>query len=316
MSWWEQVRLGLQGFLDQHGVLAGFLLVLIEEAGVPVPIPGDFLMIGLGVHARQGTVGLFHVLAVLEAATLLGGTVLYFLSARAGRGLVYQYGKYIHLTPARLDRAEMWLKKRGVLAIVLGRNTPGLRMATVIASGVFGVPFWQFLPSLAVGAFLYIALYTLLGYFVGPAVLHVLEGIHLPLGLLGSLVPLVVLIVWVVRARRGLHLRRSNEASEAMPRARWRDGAVAGALATVISTLAMNVLIHAGGDLALVAPGEVVERTQARLAVMAVIRVIGPVLLLAAVPAFMAIGIVWGAAYAEWVEPHLHWSDWLNGLCF
>lgn len=171
-------------------------------------------------------------------------------------------------------------------------------------------------PSLAIGAFLYILLYTLLGYFLGPAVLRVLEEIHLPLGLLGSLVPLVVLLVWIIRARRGLHLRRSNEAGLPSRRDRWRDGAVARGLATVVSTLAMNVLIHAGGDLALLAPGEVVERAQARLAVLAVLRVIGPVLLLAGVPAFIAIGVGWGIAYAQWAEPHFHWPDWLNGLCF
>ena len=37
MGWWDEVRVALQGFLDQHGVLAGFLMILIEEAGVPVP---------------------------------------------------------------------------------------------------------------------------------------------------------------------------------------------------------------------------------------------------------------------------------------
>ena len=50
--------LALQGFIDHHGVLAGFVLVLIEETGVPVPVPGDFLMLALGVHARQGQVSL------------------------------------------------------------------------------------------------------------------------------------------------------------------------------------------------------------------------------------------------------------------
>ena len=27
----------------------------------------------------------------------------------------------------------------------------------------------------------------------------------------------------------------------------------------------------------------------------------------------MAVGVVWGAVYAEWVEPHLHYPDWLSG---
>jgi hypothetical protein len=155
-----------------------------------------------------------------------------------------------------------------------------------------------------------------LGYFFGPAVLGLLEGIHLPLGLLGSLVPLVVLTVWIVRARRGLRLARHTEASGMDRRHRWRDGAVAGVLATVVSTLTLNVLVHLSGDLALVAPGDLVAHARARLAVLALVRVVGPVLLLLAVPAFILVGAVWGAVYAEWVEPHLHYPDWLSGMAF
>jgi hypothetical protein len=44
-------------------------------------------------------------------------------------------------------------------------------------------------------------------------VLDAIESIHVPIGLLGSLVPLGILCVWVVRARRGLHLKPSADAS-------------------------------------------------------------------------------------------------------
>ena len=69
MGWWDEVRVALQGFLDQHGVLAGFLMILIEEAGVPMPVPGDFVMLALGVHAHEGRVPLWQALLVMEAAT-------------------------------------------------------------------------------------------------------------------------------------------------------------------------------------------------------------------------------------------------------
>ena len=316
MEWWDTIRQALSSFLEHHALLAGFVVILIEETGVPVPMPGDFLMLGIGVHARQGGVNLVQALITMELATLVGATILYSIASRAGRDLVYRYGRYIHLTPARLDQAERWLTRHGAAAIVAGRMTPGLRMATVIASGVFGVPVWRFLPSLAAGAFLYILVYTLLGYFVGQPILNAMEGITLPLGLLGSLIPLVLLTVWVARARRALQLREATEAGLGDGRHRWRDGAVAGGLATVMSTLAMNVLIHVVGDVALLEPGGLVQRMEARLAVLALIRVIGPFLLLMAAPLFVLVGVGWGAIYAQWVEPRLHLADWLNGLCF
>jgi len=54
----------------------------------------------------------------------------------------------------------------------------------------------------------------------------------------------------------------------------------------------------------------------ALLAVLAFVRVLGPVLLLAATPVFMAVGVFWGAVYAEFVEPHVHYPDWVSGMAF
>jgi len=125
-------------------------------------------------------------------------------------------------------------------------------------------------------------MYTLLGYFLGPTVLDVVAAVHLPLGVLGSLVPLILLLVWIARARRALDLGPTTEAGAADRRHRWRDGAVAGGLATLVSTLTMNVLVHAAGGLALPEPGDLIERTRARVAVLVFVQVIGPVLLLAA----------------------------------
>jgi membrane protein DedA with SNARE-associated domain len=316
VDWWTEVRLGAQGLLEQHGMLAGFLFVLIEEAGVPVPVPGDFIMLLLGVQARQGRVPLWEVLVLLEAATLVGATFLYLVSRHAGRALVYQYGRYIHLTPPRLDRAERWVRERGVMAVVLGRVIPGLRVATAVTAGIFEMPFWQFLPALALGAFLYILFYAMLGYVFGPTVLGLLERVQLPLGLLGSLVPLVLILFWIVRARRSLRPDSSLPTGPLEPHHRLRDGAIAGGLATIVSTLFVNVVVHLAGDLAFLSPGTLIERTAARLEVFALARAAGPMLFVLVVPAFFVVGVVWGMVYARWVEPRFEWPDWLEGLLF
>ena len=116
----------------------------------------------------------------------------------------------MHLTPERLDRAERWLLRRGSIAIVLGRVTPRLLIATVIVCGVFKVVPLAFSAEPCAGRFLYILMYTLLGYFLDPTVLDVVAAVHLPVGVLGSLVPLILLLAWIARAprpRSGPHYR-------------------------------------------------------------------------------------------------------------
>lgn len=320
MDWWTEVRLVTEAFLDQHGLTAAFLVLLIEEAGVPIPIPGDFLMLVLGVQARQGGISVWQAIVVMQLATMLGATFLYAISRWGGRPLVYRYGRFIRLSPERLDRAEQWIERHGFMAVFLGRLLPGLRIVTAVASGVFRVPVWIFVPAMSLGAALYIVVYTLLGYFFGPPVLALLEHLHLPLGLVGSLLVLGLLVMWVQRARRSTRHVRRHALEYAGHTERLRAGALAGGLATIVSTLVMNVLVNVAGNVALRSPGILVDETAARLA-LALAHEAQPLLLLVALPAYVAVGILWGALYGGWAAQRLPRdgrpdADWLHGLLF
>src|SRR5688572_24358762 len=184
--------------IDAYDDQTVFLWLLIEETGFPLPLPGDMAMLIAGYRVAQGEMNLFWALALLEVATLLGGSILYWLGARGGRPLLYRYGRLVRLDRAKLDRAERWLEGRQATAIVLGRIMPGLRNVTVIAAGVFGVPYRIFLPSFALGSFLYIAFFFSLGMWVGPQAVAALALPRLSLRLAATLVGFVVLGAFMV----------------------------------------------------------------------------------------------------------------------
>ncbi len=156
MNWWDLVRDAGNAFLLQHGVLAAFVYLAVEESGVPIPVPGDFLMLALGVRAREGLIVLWQVIAAMEAGTLLGSSLLYLMARHGGRGVVERYGPFIGIGPKQLERAERQLQRHGGLAVVLGRLLPGLRIVTAIACGIFRVPYRVFLPATMLGSSIYI----------------------------------------------------------------------------------------------------------------------------------------------------------------
>src|SRR5688572_24374942 len=173
--------------IDAYDDQTVFLWLLIEETGFPLPLPGDMAMLIAGYRVAQGEMNLFWALALLEVATLLGGSILFWLGARGGRPLLYRYGRFVRLDRAKLDRAEAWLQGRQGTAIVLGRLTPGLRNVTVIAAGVFGVPYRTFLPAFGLGSFLYILVFFCLGLWVGPQAVAALALPRLSLRVVATL---------------------------------------------------------------------------------------------------------------------------------
>lgn len=315
MDWWTEVRLVMGAFLDKHGLLAAFVFLLIEEAGAPLPVPGDFVMLLLGVQARQGSISLWQSILAMEVATVIGAAILYGISRVAGRGFVYRYGRFIRLSPERLDRAETWLLTHGFRAVFLGRLLPGLRIVTAVACGVFGVSAWVFIPAMALGALVYILFYTLLGYLFGAPILAFLERLHLPMGQVGAFALLALLLFWLYRARSSLGPRVAAATLDLDHRRRLRAGSLAGLFATVGSTLLMNMLVNLAGNLAFRAPGTIVEQTAARLAIGAATE-LQPLLLFVAAPLFAVVGVLWGALYGAGVERKLRPPDWQKGTLF
>ena len=199
---WTTLRNSFQGLLDAHPLPVIAVVLFGEELGIPMPIPGDLLMILAGVRVAEGRLGLWPALLVQELATLAGTCGLFAFSRRFGRGTIARLGRYLHLRPETLARAEAAIARSGGRAVVAGRLIPGLRIITPIAAGTLGLPWRQFLPAVALGAFLYILAYTLLGVFAGPAALALLARVTIPTGALLSLAAALGLLALAHRQRR------------------------------------------------------------------------------------------------------------------
>jgi membrane protein DedA with SNARE-associated domain len=145
-----------------HELPGLFLFLLVEEAGVPLLIPGDTLIIVAGSRDRS-LGGALVVIGVAALAAALGSSILYELMRRGGRPLLDRYGPYLHLHPQRVAELERQFQRHGAIAIVVGRLVPGFRTPTTIMAGIFGVPYRTFVPSTTVAAVIWATAYFYLG---------------------------------------------------------------------------------------------------------------------------------------------------------
>lgn len=203
--------------LEGNDEKALFLVLFVEEAGIPLPMPGDLVIMFAGYRAAVGSMDLFEAGLAVTLGVQMGSTILYLLSRRIGHSLLRHFGRYMHLNAERLELIEASIQRRGPAMVFVGRLTPGLRIPTSIAAGCFGIPFHQFLFYTTLAAATWSLFWLALGYIFGDRLLPVMETLHGPSALLGGLalaLASVAGVIWYYMTRmRG---------REARPAGAWR----------------------------------------------------------------------------------------------
>ncbi len=151
-------------FFEHYSYFGLFLIILIEEAGVPLPIPGDIFIASVAALPNSNYI---MIVSTVVAATLIGSTILFAISRRFGHGLVLKFGKIIRLTPEKIKKVEKWFEKYGGWAIVIGRLIPGLRIITPLVAGTFEVNYKTFWLYTTIAAFIWANVYFFAGKFFG-----------------------------------------------------------------------------------------------------------------------------------------------------
>jgi len=103
---------------------------------------------------------------------------LYAIGRAGGRRLVLRYGRYLFLTPVRMDRAEVFFTRHGAKIVIAARFIDGLRQLNGVIAGVTAMPWRRFLTYNAIGAALWVGLWTTLGYLAGNHIVAVYDTVH------------------------------------------------------------------------------------------------------------------------------------------
>lgn len=150
-------------------------LILVKEAGVPIPVPGDLVVIGAGVAANRGDLDPLSALLAIILASIVGGMVQYGLLRSVARpvllGLLGRLG-----SAERVDRQTERLRRGGARSVAIARSTPGVRIVAIAASALAGVPAAAFVAGLSIGNALFIGAHFGLGLLIGPPVEAAIGG--------------------------------------------------------------------------------------------------------------------------------------------
>ena len=215
----EYTRVGgreMREFLRQNQYLPGFLALYVEESGVPLPAPGDVFVMYVGTHVPHRWPAWIAAWLGLILSVTLGASNLYLISKRWGRRLATSsFAEYMHLSHERLEKAERWFRRYGVLAIIFGRHIPGFRIPITVACGVFRIPYRVFAPSVAVSTAVWAGVMLFIGVNYGPRFAELLRAHTSVYFIWGAIVVGLVASIFIrqrLRARRAAARAASVEA--------------------------------------------------------------------------------------------------------
>ena len=135
--------------LGSLGYLGAFLISLVGNATIVLPVPTFVLIFAFGTAFNPFLVGI---------VTGLGGTIgemTCYLLGYSGRGVVENRQIY--------DRAVLWLQKWGALTVFVFALTPSPFDVMGMVAGLLRYPFWKFFLATLCGKTIKYILFALAG---------------------------------------------------------------------------------------------------------------------------------------------------------
>lgn len=186
-------------FVQNHGILAVFVLMLAESCGIP--FPSEVTMPVAGYLAGAGHMSLGGAIAAGVVGNLVGSLIAWWLAAEFGEPLLLGPGRWIGIRRSHVEVADTWFRRRGLLAVFVGRLLPVVRTYISFPAGLARVPIMPFSLLTVAGVLPWCAALAGAGYAVGASYDKISGPIEKAAIVLAVLVVLLV-IGWIIRGRR------------------------------------------------------------------------------------------------------------------
>lgn len=205
----------LTDWVGHHGAYAVFLIMAVDAV---LPAGSEVTMLYAGALASGAIAGQHPVLfghalsSGLESYLVLAlaGTLGYLVGAlvgwaigrTGGHALLERHGRWLHLSPANLERAERWFERHGNWAVLLGRLTPLVRSFVSIPAGALESPLPAYTALTLAGSAIWCFAFAGAGWALGSSYERVHHAFRYVDVVVAVVLVAVALVVRRVRALR------------------------------------------------------------------------------------------------------------------
>jgi membrane-associated protein len=156
----------LRGALVHYGYWAVAALLLLENAGLPLPGETILLLASFLAYSER-ELALPWVIVVGTVATTLGGELGFALGRHGGRPLIERYRHVFSIGAESVARGERLFDRYGPATVFLARFIFGMRVLASLLAGALHMPWRKFVLFNFLGAAVWVTAICGAGYLFG-----------------------------------------------------------------------------------------------------------------------------------------------------
>ena len=156
----------LRAFIADYGYWAVALVLLCENAGIPVPGESTLLLASFLAYSEH-QLHLGWIIIVATCAATLGDNLGYAFGYYGGRPLLERYQSILRIPSASLKRGEEMFARYGAPTIFFARFVFGLRVFAGPLAGVLRMRWRAFVLFNFLGAAVWVSTIASAGYLFG-----------------------------------------------------------------------------------------------------------------------------------------------------
>jgi membrane protein DedA with SNARE-associated domain len=140
---------------------------MLGTAGIP--FPSASVLLASGVLVQQGHLNLAETIAFGVLGAIVGNQIGYWVGHRSGKAFLLKWGRYVRLTPERLDRVDRFVTHEGGKAVFAARFFSVSRLLEALVAGMSRMRWGSFSFYSVLGGAVWVTAVVLAGYSFGQA---------------------------------------------------------------------------------------------------------------------------------------------------
>jgi membrane protein DedA with SNARE-associated domain len=125
------------------GGYLGIIVLMAMESSI-FPVPSEIVIPPAAFLAAQGKLSFTGVVVAGTLGSYLGSAITYWASRLIGRPLIVKYGRFVFVSPKKLEQAEQWLARYEAGGVFFARLLPVVRHLISIPAGIIRMNFGVF----------------------------------------------------------------------------------------------------------------------------------------------------------------------------